>query len=202
MPSFFDVVSELEALLDSKSEPLLVNDGALPVPGSANGSGFVVPGLTGGAQAVMLQVSGDGLALVKQHRERFLHQGATLFLREHGFGLRHDTLALAPSDDKFEVIRIAQTDAANYGHDNDDLIAWLRELDAADPFTLLGAGFDFVEGSFDAPVRDPDAVGKKVYTFCPDFWEQGIGLEAEGEEPEPGIAAYFRAERAFFFWWD
>ena len=74
---------------------------------------------------------------------------------------------------------------ANYGHDNAAVIAWLRALHAKQPFALTGAGRDFVEGRFVEPVRDPEALAEIVHAFCPDFFNQGLGLMEEGEPHAP-----------------
>jgi hypothetical protein len=58
-----------------------------------------------------------------------------------------------------------------------------------------------VEGAFSGPVRDPAALAHNIYTFCPDFWNQGLGLTQHGP-PEEGIAKYFSTEGYFYFWWD
>ena len=89
----------------------------------------------------------------------------------------------------------------NRAHDSAHVLAWLRKLDRAEPFVLSGVGYDFVEGAFVAPVRDPVALAHNVYAFCPDFWNQGLGLFNDGP-PEEGIARYFTSARDFFLWRD
>lgn len=143
----------------------------------------------------------NGLAHVKTHQARFLAMGAYLFVADHGFEREKDSVALAATTDQFEAIRLAGSDAANYGHDNAQVISWLRELDKSEPFVMTGAGLDYVEGYFKGPVRDPDSLARRIYSFCPDFVDQGIGLAEKGE-PHELIVKYFRTTREFFFWWD
>src|SRR5262249_43216843 len=112
-----------------------------------------------------------------------------------------DVVGLAPTQDKFDVVRRVQTETANYDHDNDTVIAWLREIDRDDPFRLVGAGMDFVEGEFEAPIQDRRKLAQRIYSFCPDFVDQGIGLSEKGE-PHALVERYFARHRAFFFWWD
>ncbi|HVR18688.1 MAG TPA: DUF4253 domain-containing protein [Polyangiaceae bacterium] len=152
------------------------------------------------AKLPTLQVA-DGLAHVKANQARFLAMGAYLFVADHGFNLKKDSVALAATTDQFEVIRLAGSDAANFGHDNAQVIAWLRELDKAEPFVVTGAGTDYVEGYFTGPVRDPHTLADRIYSFCPDFVDQGIGLAEKGE-PHELIVKHFRTTREFFFWWD
>lgn len=143
----------------------------------------------------------DGASVVEAERSRLLNYGAYLFIAEHGFERDKDILGLAQTTDKFRVVQLMDTDGANYGHDNVDLIAWLRDLDQAEPFELIGAGFDYVEGFFKQDVRDPHALAHRIYDFCPDFVDQGLGLTQEGT-PEELIVRHFAGSRSFFFWWD
>jgi hypothetical protein len=139
--------------------------------------------------------------LLAQNQARFRQSGTYLFLYERGFGIKPDVVGIAPTQDQFDLVRRVQTDAANYGHDNAAVIAWLRDLDRDEPFDLSGAGMDFVEGSFRNPVKNPASLAVRIYSFCPDFVDQGLGL-AERGEPHALIEKYFASNLAFFFWWD
>jgi hypothetical protein len=156
-------------------------------------AGEPVPG------AVMFHAD-HGLERVAACHDRLEAAGSFLFLleptQEHG----PDTLGLAPTTDKFEVIQLVGTNA-NRLHSPAEVLIWLRQLDQTQPFVLVGAGIDFVQGAFVAPVRDPVGMAHNVHSFCPDFWNQGLGLFIKGE-PEAEIAKYFTSQRAFFFWWD
>jgi hypothetical protein len=142
-----------------------------------------------------------GIDLVKGHQARLRADGAYLFLFEHGFGQQADVIGLAPTTDKLDLVRRAQTDAANYGHDNDGVIAWLKEMDRDEPLEVLGAGPDFIEGYFRGPIKDPAQLAERIYSFCPDFVDQGIGLMEEGD-PHELIEKHFASSPDFFFWWD
>lgn len=142
-----------------------------------------------------------GAQIVESHRARMRPAGAYLFIYEHGFGREMDVIGLAPTTDKFELVRLAHTDGVNYGHDNADVVAWLRDFDRDEPFDLIGAGPDFIEGTFTNAVRDRKRAAQRIYSFCPDFYDQGIGLEDQGE-PHAAIERYLAANRSFFFWWD
>jgi hypothetical protein len=142
-----------------------------------------------------------GFDLVAANQARLRPSGSFFFVYEHGHGFKPDVVGLAPTQDKFDVVRRVQTETANYEHDNKAVIAWLREVDRDDPFRLVGAGMDFVEGEFEAPIQDLRRLAQRIYTFCPDFVDQGIGLTEKGE-PHALIERYFTRHRAFFFWWD
>lgn len=149
----------------------------------------------------LFEVMGDAADFEWRHRSRLLEEGASLFVYQHGFGKGPDILGLAPTVDPFDVVRRVRTDAANYGHGNADVIAWLRDLDREEPFEVTGAGMDFVEGFFRAPVSDRKRLAVRIYAFCPDFVDQGLGLTEHGE-PHELIERYFATNRYFFFWWD
>jgi hypothetical protein len=195
---FAVAVRTAEAKLKSKSSPILLR------------SGDVIPG------GVML-LSPDGLTALGGLHDQLEAFGAYLFIVEHGmppvqFGpgpdgavpaareAEPDKLGLFPTTDKFEVVRMVGTNG-NRLHSAAELLSWLRDLDRSHPFVLVGAGVDFVEGVFRSPVQDPEALARNVYSFCPDFWDQGIGLTKEGPA-EAGVAKYFTSERYFYFWWD
>jgi hypothetical protein len=150
------------------------------------------------------ELGGVPARMVEQHQSRVLAAGAYLFVvddfDEHGGNHRYQ-LAVAKTADQFEVVRLVGTDAANYGHMNSEVVAWLRAIHAAEPLRITGAGQDYVEGTFLSSVRDGASLAKQIHSFCPDFVDQGIGLGQQGP-PEQLIQAYFRTNRAFFFWWD
>jgi hypothetical protein len=149
--------------------------------------------------AVMFHVE-HGLDRMLSLHDRLAAMGSYLFLLEPIQEQGPDTLGLAPTTDKFEVIRTVGT-TGNGLHSSAEVLAWLHRLDQTQPFELVGAGADFVQGAFVEPVRDPVGMAHDVYSFCPDFWKQGLGLFIKGE-PETEIAKYFASDQTFFFWWD
>src|SRR5262245_55158904 len=125
--TFAEAVSDLERITGAKGRPAVSPDEE-PLDG-----------------VVFFETKPDvGARLVASNRARLRPSGAYLFLYDHGFGVKPDVVGLAPTSDKFDVVRRTRTDAANYGHDNAAVIAWLRELDREEPFELTGAGLDFV----------------------------------------------------------
>lgn len=111
-----------------------------------------------------------------------------------GIGSSPDTLLALPCTDKFEVLQIFGTDGINYDLDNAKVIAWLREMDRENPFVLTGAGLDYLEGYFVAAPKDTQALAQRMYEFCPDIVDQGVGdVDALAEELATG---------KLYFWWD
>jgi hypothetical protein len=172
-----------EVGLGQTGQPLKLNDGE---------------SITGGW---MFKVQ-NGLEHVVALHDRMLARGAFLFLVE-ATPDGQDVIAVLPTTDKYEVIRIIGTNG-NAAHTHDQVVAWLKDLDRSEPWLLVGANFDSVDLFFTGPVRDPHALAQNVLSFCPDFYYQGIGLDPEthGRQPLEVIEEYFRNERLSHFWWD
>jgi hypothetical protein len=104
-------------------------------------------------------------------------------------------LVVGPGESQFDILRLARTDAVNYDMLTEDVVAKLREYDAAYGITITHAETDTVEFTLG---RDPDdllAFAADLYAFCPDIVDQGIGsVEALAESVEVAGAVYL--------WWD
>jgi hypothetical protein len=75
------------------------------------------------------------------------------------------------------------------------VIAKLKEWQQKYPFTIAGAGLDWVEVKFAASPADPEAFAHEVYRFCPDIVDQGSGSVSE-------LAGEINNTRTLFLWWD
>jgi Domain of unknown function (DUF4253) len=136
-------------------------------------------------------------ALVAAAQPRFLEGGFYLFRAEQHFGIRGqpDRVALFPRSDPYEILRLIGTNGANYGIGTDSIVAWLRALEREQPFMLTGIAFDWIEGRFAEAIRDPGALARRFYAFCPDIVEQGTGsVEALVKE--------LRESQRLYCWWD
>ena len=84
-----------------------------------------------------------------------------------------DKIVVAPTKDQFDILRIEQTNGANYGLTPDDVIAKLQELDQRFGIEIIGAtmgGLDF------RLKRIPDGneareLGEWLLDFCPELYE-------------------------------
>lgn len=133
--------------------------------------------------------------LLAWHQAALKH-GAFLFRVDCHFGISEqpDMLAVLPTTDKYEVIQAVGTDGVNFDIDNAQVISWLRSMDEQNPFTLTGAGLDFLEGYFVTPPENAPALAKRMYDFCPDIVDQGTGtVDALADELKQG---------KLYFWWD
>jgi hypothetical protein len=108
-------------------------------------------------------------------------------------------LALLATTDPFTALAACgPAPGGDYGPDGlgrPDVVAWFRELDRSHPFTLWGAGRDFVDVSFDRPVADAEDLAARIHKFCPDAIDQGAGTRGR-------LAQQIREQGRVYFWWD
>ena len=77
------------------------------------------------------------------------------------------------NSDQFDILRIEQTNGANYGLTPDDVIANRKELDQRFGSEIIGAamgGFDFRLKRISKGKEARD-LGKWLLAFCPDLYE-------------------------------
>jgi hypothetical protein len=98
--------------------------------------------------------------------------------------------------DKYQPLRDANTNGANYDLDADQIIAQLQTWDGKYGVTLSDVTHDAVTVTFNAiPVDDVPALAAEIYEFCPDTIDQHFGCFAEmmemadetGEELPPEL---------------
>jgi len=136
-------------------------------------------------------------AALQKHLGDLLEQGYYLYQSYSRFGLdgKPDTLTLLPTKDLYAVIAFERTNGANYEIYTHDIINWLRELEKQERFVLTGVSFDFIEGQFLTPIEDPKPLAERMYKFCPDIVDQGVG-------DVDALARELATKRTLYFWWD
>jgi len=181
--AFADAVHALERLAGAKATPLVGTDS---VDDSLVTEGFAVSAPSARAER-----------LVAAAQPRFLERGFYLFRSEQHFGIagHADRVALFPRRDPYEILRLMGTNGWNYAIGPDSIVAWLRSLERDHAFVLTGMGFDWVEGRFRTPIRDPDALARRFYAFCPDIVDQGT-------ETVEALAQEFVESQRLYCWWD
>ncbi|WZO98274.1 DUF4253 domain-containing protein [Isosphaeraceae bacterium EP7] len=81
--------------------------------------------------------------------------------------------------DKYQALREAGTNGANYDLDTDAVIGHLREWDAKYGIELSDASSDSVVVLFDRLPDDAGSLADDVYAFCPDTVDQHFGCFKE-----------------------
>jgi hypothetical protein len=179
-PEFQQAIKEASSLLGSQPQPLHSPGENTELTG---GVSFDVPARRVGA-------------ILSDAHMKFLAKGFYLFRYEQNFGFDDapDKLGLLPTTDKYAVMAAMETNGDNYGIGTAGVIAWMKELEQSQPFLLTGIGFDYMEGHFTGPVKETQDLARRMYEFCPDIVDQGVGtVDKLAEELE---------DRTLYFWWD
>ncbi len=143
-------------------------------------------------------------SLIGELRPRVHELGASILDlgRPVGCGPSGKYLLLLPTTDRFTVLAACgPSPGGDYGEEGGlnrpDVVAWFRALDAEFPFTLWGAGRDFVDIEFNRPLNatEAHALAQRIFRFCPDTVHQGAGSLAK-------LAQHVESTRRVFFWWD
>lgn len=106
------------------------------------------------------------------------------------------TVALVPSVDPFLAMAAMQTNGINCGLMPVDVIRWMKDLQEDQPLAIRSVSHDVVEGDFLSPVKEPAVLAQRMYDFCPDIVDQGVGsvealADVLSDDPPK-----------FYFWWD
>lgn len=104
-------------------------------------------------------------------------------------------VVVGKGDSQFDILRLARSDACNYGMDAEDIIRKLRAWDESCGIDIFHAETDTIELSLLTPPADVRAFAEDVYEFCPDIVDQGVGSV---EALEKAVGDY----RRVYFWWD
>src|SRR5262245_1920877 len=106
-----------------------------------------------------------------------------------------EEIVVANADSQFDILRVAQSDAVNYGMVTEDLIKKLAEYDRTYGVDIFHAETDTIEFSFSKRPGDMPGFCKDLYKFCPDIVDQGGG-SVDALEKE------IRKTQEVFLWWD
>jgi len=104
-------------------------------------------------------------------------------------------IVVATGQNQFDILRIAQSDAANYDMETDDIIRKLEEFDLKFGIDIFHAESDTIEFEFKQLPENLMAFSQDLYEFCPDIVDQGLETV---ENLENEIAVTGRV----FLWWD
>lgn len=104
-------------------------------------------------------------------------------------------LVMAPGQDQFDIVRLAATDAVNHGKTTDQIIEELKRWDAQFGIDIWQAETDTIQLKLKSLPEDLPAFSQRMYEFCPDIVDQGVGdIES--------LQAAVEQDGAIFLWWD
>lgn len=104
-------------------------------------------------------------------------------------------VVVAEIEDKYDILRLARTDAVNYGMTTNDLIAWFESHQEQIEVDIMQASTDMIFGKVLSGPEDMDSFVEELYEFCPDIVDQGSGNIADLRE-------MLGERRVLFLWWD
>jgi hypothetical protein len=104
-------------------------------------------------------------------------------------------IVVAEGTTQFDILRVARSDAVNYGMGTEDLVRKPQVYDKAFGIDILHAETDTIEFDLVGNPRSFPEFAADLYTFCPDIVDQGVGTVADLEEQ---IVVTGRV----FLWWD
>lgn len=177
-------VRALEQLAGAPAKPMVLEDdeGNLRYDPGLRGAGAHPPGAVLVAAAPL-----------------FRARGFMLFRQDQTFGIgdEPEELVLYPRYDPWAAMRAVGTNGANYGIETDSVVNWLEALHRDHPFTVVGIGYDHLEGVFDREFTPRQAAGvaRRLYAFCPDVVTQGT-------ETVRALERDIRSDRILYCWWD
>jgi hypothetical protein len=179
-PEFQQAITDAAALLEAE-----------PLPMRSIGEDEEIPG------GVSFEVPRKKVdAILRKAHTAFLAKGFYLFRYEQNYALqgRLEKVGLLPTADYTAVMAAMDTNGNNFNISTAGVIAWMKELHQEQPFILTDIGFDYMEGYFTKPVADPPKLAQRMYQFCPDIVDQGVGdMDKLALELKKG---------KLYFWWD
>lgn len=104
-------------------------------------------------------------------------------------------LVVAEGGNQFDIIRLAESDGINHGLGTEDIVEELIEWDDEFGITIHHAETDTIRLSMNELPDDLPAFAQRLYVFCPDIVDQGVGsVEA--------LTTALEESRVVYLWWD
>lgn len=104
-------------------------------------------------------------------------------------------LVVAEGKNQFDILRVASTDGINYGLQTEDIIRELQAWDTAYGIDIWQAETDTIQLRLRTTPPNLREFANRVYKFCPDIVDQGVG---DVRALERAIAE----GSGVFLWWD
>jgi hypothetical protein len=104
-------------------------------------------------------------------------------------------IVVALGSTQFDILRVAASDAVNYGMGTEELIKKLVDWDDIYGIDIFQAETDTIQLRLKSLPPDLLAFANEVYEFCPDIVNQGVGSVDE-------LVEAIRSLHGVFLWWD
>ena len=108
---------------------------------------------------------------------------------------RKAEIVVARGESQFDILRLAHTDAGNYGLSTEDIIAKLKIYDRSYGIDIFQAESDVVNFTLKNFPQDLTAFCQDLYEFCPDIVDQGVGSINKLKESVEILGE-------IYLWWD
>jgi hypothetical protein len=134
--------------------------------------------------------------LLTQRQGELLKKGIYLLVSRRGIAQDDAwTLWLVASPRWEDVVAAARTNGSNIDVGSRKIISQLKIIEKQNPFVVMGAGPDFVQGRFVGQVNDAAALAKRIAKLSPDIVSQGTDTIERLEE-------LLVRDSQFMLWWD
>ncbi|SDC87016.1 protein of unknown function [Melghirimyces thermohalophilus] len=106
-------------------------------------------------------------------------------------------LVIGEGDSQFDILRLARTDALNYGMETEDLIQRLKEIQEQHQIQIqiFQAESDTLWFDLNGHIGDLSGLCEDLYDFCPDVVDQNLGSMED-------LEAFVEVMRQVYLWWD
>lgn len=108
----------------------------------------------------------------------------------------YKNLGIIKSKDKYGILKAMNTNGESYGLPNTKLIGELRKIEKVFPFTITGAGYDWVEIAFNTLPEDVGQVTDMILELSPPLED-----ESEAADYREKVEEDLRSAQKITIWW-
>ncbi|MGI6450467.1 MAG: DUF4253 domain-containing protein [Desulfitobacteriia bacterium] len=115
------------------------------------------------------------------------------------FDQKHKRLGIIKGHDQYAILKTMQTNGENFNLNNGKLISELRSIEKIAPFTIIGAGYDWLELAFtkleasSGADKVCQAIADKVMAIAPP--------QEDAAEYREQLLEELKATQKLFLWW-
>ncbi|MDP4008873.1 MAG: DUF4253 domain-containing protein [bacterium] len=136
-------------------------------------------------------------SIIEGLRPTLSASGYTVFQSESNFGFVPDAVGIIKTHDQYDILRIHETNGANYDIFTEDIIRVLQEWELRYNLGILirGADYDWFEADIERFPEDMISFARNVESLCPDVVDQGVGSIG-------ALAQAMERDGILYCWWD